>query len=63
MQPEIKLLPSSGQCEYVTGLDRAGKPTFCHKGGTLQLSGLKLCDRHAEYAMESFCGRKVEIRR
>jgi len=61
--PKVKLLPASGQCEYCTGLDQVGKPRFCHKSGTIQLFGRNLCDRHAEYAMASACGRKVEIRR
>ena len=65
MTPEVAVFPSSAQCQFSTGLDPAGRPIQCRSRATMRLEGgvPPLCDKHAELAMASACGREVRIER
>lgn len=65
-KPELKILPTHGPCEFMMGLDAAGKPRRCGRDATMRIlnqAPRDLCDRHAAMTMEAECGRSVEIKR
>lgn len=60
---ECQVLPATGPCDFQCGLDPSGLPKKCPSKATMKLCDTKLCDRHAELAMTSICGRFVKIER
>jgi hypothetical protein len=61
---ECPIRPATGQCDFDLGLDPATKHRKCPTGATMRfptLNSVRLCDRHAELAMTSVCGRAVKI--
>ena len=62
---ECPILPATGPCSFDLGLDAAAKRRVCPTGATMRFPTLnvQLCDRHAELAMASVCGRAVKIDR
>jgi|WetSurMetagenome_2_1015567.scaffolds.fasta_scaffold130595_5 hypothetical protein len=63
---ECPIRRGEGQCDFEMGLDAAGKKRQCPSRSTLRfptLGNVKLCDRHAEIAMMSVCGRAVTLTR